>query len=64
MEIYGVNLRIESEYRKIRTRKNFVFSHFSRRIVLLEMLFHFLFGDKGREEELKVIMKGKNLKNN
>lgn len=43
--------------------KNFVFSHFSRRIVLPEMLFHFLFGDKGREEELKVTMKGKNLKN-
>ena len=25
-----VNLRIQSEYRKIRTRKNFVFGHFSR----------------------------------
>ena len=30
MEIYGVNLRIQSEYRKIRTRKNSVFGHFSR----------------------------------
>ena len=28
-EIYGVNLRIHSEYRKIRTRKNSVFEHFS-----------------------------------
>ena len=30
IEIYGVNLRIQSEYRKIRIRKNFVFGHFSR----------------------------------
>ena len=29
-EIYSVNLRIQSEYRKIRTRKNTVFGHFSR----------------------------------
>ena len=29
-EIYGVNLRIQSEYRKMRTRKNSVFGHFSR----------------------------------
>ena len=29
-EIYGVNFRIQSEYRKIRTRKNSVFGHFSR----------------------------------
>ena len=29
-EIYGVNLRIQSEYRKIRTRKNSVFGHCSR----------------------------------
>ena len=29
-EIYSVNLRIHSEYRKIRTRKNSVFRHFSR----------------------------------
>ena len=28
MEIYEVNLRIQSEYRKIRTRKNSVFGHF------------------------------------
>ena len=27
---YSVNLRIQSEYRKIRTRKNSVFGHFSR----------------------------------
>ena len=30
MYIYFVNLRIQSEYRKIRTRKNSVFGHFSR----------------------------------
>ena len=29
-EIYGVNLGIQSEYRKIRTRKNSVFAHFAR----------------------------------
>ena len=29
-EIYGVNLRIQSEYRKMQTRKNSVFGHFSR----------------------------------
>ena len=29
-EIYSVNLRIQSEYRKIRTRNNSVFEHFSR----------------------------------
>ena len=28
-EIYPVNLRIQSEYRKIRTGKNSVFGHFS-----------------------------------
>ena len=29
-EIYSVNLRIQSEYRKIRTKKNSVFGHFLR----------------------------------
>ena len=29
-EIYGVNLQIQSEYGKIRTRKNSVFGYFSR----------------------------------
>ena len=29
-EIFSVNLRIQSEYKKIRTRKNSVFGHFSR----------------------------------
>ena len=28
--ISGVNLRIQSEYRKLRTRNNFVFGHFPR----------------------------------
>ena len=32
MEIYGVNLRIQSEYRKIQSRKNSVFGHFSRSV--------------------------------
>ena len=31
-EIYGVNLGIQSDYRKIRTRKNFVYGHFSRSV--------------------------------
>ena len=31
-EIYGVNFRIQSEYRKIRTRKNSIFGHFSRSV--------------------------------
>ena len=29
-EIYSVNFRIQTEYGKIRTRKNSVFGHFSR----------------------------------
>ena len=29
-EIYGVNLRFQSEYKKTRIRKNFIFGHFSR----------------------------------
>ena len=33
-EIYGVNLRIQSEYRKMRTRKNSVFGHFSCSVLL------------------------------
>ena len=31
-EIYGVNLRIQSEYRKIRTRKTSAFGRFSRSV--------------------------------
>ena len=33
-EIYGVNLRVQSEHRKRQTRKNSVFGHFSRSIRL------------------------------
>ena len=33
-KIYGVNLRIQSEYRKIRTRKNSVFGDFSHSVLL------------------------------
>ena len=29
-QIYGVNLPIQSEYRKIRTRNNSIFGHFTR----------------------------------
>ena len=32
MEIYSVNLRIQSEYRKIRTRNISIFGHFSRSV--------------------------------
>ena len=31
-EIYEVNIRIQSEYRKIQTRKNSIFGHFSRSV--------------------------------
>ena len=37
-EIYSVNLRIQSEYRKIRIRKNSVFGHFSRSVTTTENL--------------------------
>ena len=30
-DMYSVNLRFQSEYRKLLTRKNSVFGHFSRR---------------------------------
>ena len=32
-EIYGVNLRIQSKYEKIGTRKNSLFEHFSQVVV-------------------------------
>ena len=39
-EIYGVNIRIQLEYGKIRTRNNYVFGHFSRseKKVFLEII--------------------------
>ena len=37
-EIYGVNLRIQSKYKKIRTRKNSIFGHFHVVIVLITRL--------------------------
>ena len=37
-EIYSVNLRIQSEYRKIRTRKTSVFGHFSRSVEVAQEL--------------------------
>ena len=39
-EIYGVNLRIQSEYRKIRTRKNTVLGHFLRSVTHKEWVYH------------------------
>ena len=38
-EIYSVNLRIQSEYRKIRTRNNSVFGHFSRSAYISALFF-------------------------
>ena len=38
-ERYGVSLRIESECRKIRTRKNSVYGHFSRSVWSTEQYF-------------------------
>ena len=35
-EIYGINLRIQSKYKKIRTRNNSVFEHFSRSAYFIE----------------------------
>ena len=35
-EINGVNIHIQSEYRKIRTRNNSVFGHFSHSVVLIK----------------------------
>ena len=35
-EIDSVNIRIQSEYRKIRTRKHSVFGHFSRSVSVPE----------------------------
>ena len=37
-EIYSVNLRIQPEYRKIRTRNNSVFGHVSHCVVLSQYL--------------------------
>ena len=37
-DIYSVNLRIQSKYRKIRTRKNSVFGHFSSSVKDKEIL--------------------------
>ena len=37
-EIYGVNLGAQSEYRKIRTRKNSLFGHFSRSVEILAII--------------------------
>ena len=39
-EIYGVNLRIQSEYGKKHTRKNSVFGHFSRSVIILKSWLH------------------------
>ena len=36
----GVNLRIQSKYRKIRTRKNTMFGHFLRSVTHKEWIYH------------------------
>ena len=55
-ERYGVSLRIQSEYGKIRTRKNSVFGYFSRSEI---------FGDLNDEKlKIKNCMKQKNIGNN
>ena len=42
--VFGLNLRIQSEYKKIRTRKNSVFGHFSRNVPIFRDCFlQFLF---------------------
>ena len=35
-EIYGINLRIQSKYKKMQTRNNSVFEHFSRSAYFIE----------------------------
>ena len=35
-KIYGINLRIQSEYGNIQTRKNSVFGHFSRSAIFYQ----------------------------
>ena len=39
-EFYSVNLRIQSEYRKIQTRNNSVFGHFSRSDIVFRFYYH------------------------
>ena len=36
-DIYEVNFRIQSEHRKIRTRKNSAFGHFSRSVTFCNL---------------------------
>ena len=38
--LYFVNLRIQSEYRKIQTRNNSVFGHFSHNMAVMNTPFH------------------------
>ena len=38
--LYSVNLRIQSEYRKIQTRNNSVFGHFSHNMAVINTPFH------------------------
>ena len=39
-EIYFVNLRIQAEYRKILTRNNYIFGHFSRSVFYAYFFIH------------------------
>ena len=49
-EIYGVNLRIQSKYGKIRTRKNSVLGHFSPSVLLVKDLINI---DGGKNMPIK-----------
>ena len=53
-EIYEVNFRIQSEYRKIQTRNNSVFGHFSRSDILTHsrLMFHFYVFKEYRSRKL------------
>ena len=48
--VYSVSLRIQSECRKIRTRKNSVFGHFSRSECYFEKLIEPLVANKSFED--------------
>ena len=58
MEIYSVNLRIQSKYRKIRNRKNSLFGHFSR-----TALYHTIKDDQADVVEVGKDFKGFQKKN-
>ena len=54
-EIYFVNFRIECEYRKMRTRNNSVFGHFSRN-VRMEFIFNWFYQKLNPFQEYLIIL--------